>query len=215
VDNAIRAAGTKLEAVRIDSGDLGALALEVREQLDNLGANNTKIVVTSDLDEYAIAALAAYPVDSYGVGTSVVTGSGAPTCGMVYKLVARTNSEGVLEGVAKSSSQKASTGGRKNAGRLLNEEGRAVEELVLSGDDAAAANWHPDNPAVRPLMVPLVTAGAIDSRWIGAYGVRNAVDRHAASRAELPRLARRLSDGEPAIPTRSVDLGGLVMDLDY
>jgi nicotinate phosphoribosyltransferase len=215
VENAIKAAGPNLGAVRLDSGDLGTQAVEVREQLDKLGATETKIVVTSDLDEYAIAALAAYPVDSYGVGTSLVTGSGAPTCGMVYKLVARTNSEGELEGVAKAAANKTSSGGRKNAGRRLDPDGRAIEELIFSGSDDAAANWRPEDESIRSLMVPLVSSGAIDSRWIGAYGLKNAIDRHAASRAELPRLARRLSHGEPAIPTVEVDLGGLVMDLDY
>ena len=53
-----------------------------------LGATNTKITVTNDLDEYTIAALRAAPVDSFGVGTSVVTGSGHPASGMIYKLVA-------------------------------------------------------------------------------------------------------------------------------
>ncbi len=87
VANAIAAAGIGLGAVRIDSGDLGVLARQVRRQLDDLGATGTKIVVSGDLDEYSIAALRADPVDSFGVGTSVVTGSGAPAAGMVYKLV--------------------------------------------------------------------------------------------------------------------------------
>lgn len=78
VRTAVELAGPKLGAVRIDSGDLAAAAQEVREQLDALGAFNTRILVTSDLDEYAIAALAAAPVDGYGVGTSLVTGSGCP-----------------------------------------------------------------------------------------------------------------------------------------
>ena len=79
VANAVDVAGPDLGAVRIDSGDLGVLARQVREQLDSLGARNTRIVVSGDLDEFAIAALRAEPVDIYGVGTSVVTGSGAPT----------------------------------------------------------------------------------------------------------------------------------------
>jgi nicotinate phosphoribosyltransferase len=89
VRTAVEVAGPGLGAVRLDSGDLLEQAHAVRAQLDALGATGTRIVVTSDLDEYAIAALAAAPVDSYGVGTSLVTGSGAPTAGMVYKLVAR------------------------------------------------------------------------------------------------------------------------------
>ncbi len=87
IRNAIAVAGPDLRAIRIDSGDLSVLASHSREQLDSLGAPDTKIVVSGDLDEYAIAALAAEPVDVYGAGTAVVTGSGAPTAGLVYKLV--------------------------------------------------------------------------------------------------------------------------------
>ena len=87
---AVRLAGPGLGAVRIDSGDLAAVAAAVRAQLDALGAHGTRIVATGDLDEYKIAALADAPVDAYGVGTALVTGSGAPTAELVYKLVARS-----------------------------------------------------------------------------------------------------------------------------
>ena len=119
VQEAVRAgveiAGPGLGAVRLDSGDLGVLAHRVRKQLDDLGATKTRIVVTSDLDEYAIAALAAAPVDGYGVGTQLVTGSGHPTCGFVYKLVAREGDDGAMVSVAKKSPEKISIGGRKFA----------------------------------------------------------------------------------------------------
>ena len=115
----IEVAGTDLGAVRIDSGDLGVLAHRVRAQLDSLGAKETKIIVTSDLDEFAIAGLASAPVDVYGVGTQLVVGSGHPTCGFVYKLVAREDSSGELLGVAKKSKDKISIGGRKYALRRL------------------------------------------------------------------------------------------------
>ncbi|MHA7134064.1 nicotinate phosphoribosyltransferase [Oerskovia turbata] len=202
VKNAIAAAGTGLGAVRLDSGDLGIQAVEVRKQLDGLGAAGTRITVTSDLDEYAIAALAAAPVDAYGVGTSLVTGSGAPTCGMVYKLVARADADGVLQPVAKASTLKTSTGGRKAAARLFGPDGRAAAEVLVTGPDDTVAAWEPaDDEDLRPLHVPLVVDGAVDSRWIGAYGVHNAAARHTESRAELPRGARRLSAGDPALPT--------------
>src|ERR1700754_1699490 len=103
VANAVEVAGTELGAVRIDSGDLGVLARQVRAQLDGLGATRTKIIVTSDLDEFAIAALASAPVDAYGVGTQLVIGSGHPTCGFVYKLVAREGHHGEMESVGKRS----------------------------------------------------------------------------------------------------------------
>lgn len=204
VRNAVAAAGTGLGAVRLDSGDLTFLAHEVRAQLDELGATETKIVVSSDLDEHAIASLAVAPVDAYGVGTSVVTGSGAPTCGMVYKLVAREGRGGRLEPVAKASTRKTSTGGRKAAARRLDGDGRAVEEVVVTGPDHTVAAWSPTEPDLRPLQVRLVTAGAVDTRWTGRVGVQHAAQRHLDSRAELPLGARRLSAGDAALP--SVDL---------
>ncbi|NNH07282.1 nicotinate phosphoribosyltransferase [Cellulomonas fimi] len=208
VERALAAAGTRLGAVRLDSGDLGVLAQEVRAQLDAAGARETKVVVTSDLDEYAIAALAAAPVDSYGVGTSVVTGSGAPTCGMVYKLVAREGRDGALAPVAKASTAKTSTGGRKAAARRRGPDGRAVEEVLVAGDDAAVASWVPDDEALRTLHVPLVTDGEVDAAWTGPGGVARARDRHRASRDELPRGARRLSADEAAVPTVTLRLDG-------
>ena len=112
---AVDVAGPGLGAVRIDSGDLGSLASEVRLQLDQLGAPDTKIIVTSDLDEFAIAGLAAAPVDGYGVGTSLVTGSGAPTSAFVYKLVARASSTDATRPWSRSRRRpdKPSIGGRK------------------------------------------------------------------------------------------------------
>src|SRR5215213_7077575 len=89
IRTAVEVAGTELGGIRLDSGDLPTLATHARDLLDSLGATRTRIVVTSDLDEYAISGLMAAPVDRYGVGTSLVTGSGAPTAGMVYKLVQR------------------------------------------------------------------------------------------------------------------------------
>lgn len=206
VERAVAAAGTSLGAVRLDSGDLGVLAHEVRAQLDGLGALRTKITVTSDLDEYAIASLAAAPVDSYGVGTSVVTGSGAPTCGMVYKLVARESRDGSLEPVEKIARGKTSVGGRKAAVRRLGRDGRAVEEVLITGADSAVASWTSDDRSLRPLQVPLVTRGTVDTRWTGPSGVRLATQRHRASRDELPRAARRLSADEAAVPTVTLRL---------
>ncbi|WAC65527.1 nicotinate phosphoribosyltransferase [Agrococcus sp. SL85] len=198
IRTAIEVAGTGLGGIRLDSGDLNEVAADARRLLDSLGATGTRITVTSDLDEYAIAGLQASPVDAYGVGTSLVTGSGAPAAGMVYKLVARQGADGAWKGVAKHSEGKASTGGEKTAVRTLR-GGVAVEETVLLTDDpgtlADAAR------AGRALQVPLVAAGEIDERWLGAGGVAAARDRHAASVAELPADAHRLARGEPALPT--------------
>ena len=190
VANAIAAAGTGLGAVRIDSGDLGVLARQVREQLDALGATGTRIVVSGDLDEYAIAALRAEPVDTYGVGTSVVTGSGAPTASMVYKLVE-------VDGLAvqKRSLHKESHGGRKAAVRLARTSGTVVEELVhpagVPPQTGEAGEFQ------RVLTVPLVRAGEVLAES-DLDGARSLV---AAGLRSLPWEGLALSHGEPAIPT--------------
>src|SRR3954471_13591672 len=191
VQMGVEIAGTDLGAVRLDSGDLAVLAHEVRAELDQLGATGTRIIVTSDLDEYAIAALAAAPVDGYGVGTSLVTGSGHPTCGFVYKLVARADDAGTMVSVAKRSKDKPSTGGRKFALRRRNDKGVAEAEVV--GVDMPPSDDGDD----RPLLVPLVENGQI----VGREPLDAARDRHRAARAELPPRAQQLSRGEPAIAT--------------
>ncbi|WP_436738675.1 nicotinate phosphoribosyltransferase [Streptomyces sp. BBFR102] len=194
VRTAVEVAGPELGAVRIDSGDLLLVAHRVRDQLDRLGARDTRIVVTSDLDEYAIASLAAAPVDAYGVGTQLVTGSGHPTCSMVYKLVARARSTepgAPLEPVAKKSlGGKTSLGGRKWAARRRDSEGVAEAEVVGTGPVPAEL-------ADAQLLVELVRDGEV----VGREPMDVARERHAAARAALPLSATQLSKGEPVIPT--------------
>ncbi|MEU3005807.1 nicotinate phosphoribosyltransferase [Streptomyces sp. NPDC006863] len=191
---AVEIAGPELGAVRIDSGDLLLVAHRVRQQLDELGATGTKIVVTSDLDEYAIASLAAAPVDAYGVGTQLVTGSGHPTCSMVYKLVARAGSaepDAPLVPVAKKSlGAKSSVGGRKWAARRTDEHGVAEAEVIGTGPV-------PDGLADRQLLVELVRGGEVIAR----EPLDTVRERHVAARAGLPMSAIQLSRGEPVLPT--------------
>jgi nicotinate phosphoribosyltransferase len=191
----------RLGAVRLDSGDLGLLAVQVRELLDSLGASQTKIIVTSDLDEYAIAALASAPVDGYGVGTALVTGSGHPTCGFVYKLVARTDSDAPdapLVSVAKKSIDKISVGGRKYALRRRTDDGVAEAELIGIGSPSDG------DPNDRQLLVPLVSSGTI----VGEEDLDAARTRHTQARAELPIEARKMSKGQPVIDTYYVSQSG-------
>lgn len=205
VATAVRVAGTGLGGVRIDSGDLPTVAAEVRAQLDELGATGTRITVTSDLDEFAIAALAASPVDAYGVGTSVVTGSGAPTAGMVYKLVARQDAAGGWVSVAKASADKASRGGRKAAFRTL-EHGTATSELIAVSDGFEQVHTAADHPDARALQVLLVDHGETDASYEGPAGVTRAREHHALVREELPVAALALSRSDPALPTVYVEV---------
>ena len=199
VRTGVRLTDGRLGAIRLDSGDLAELAGDVRRLLDSLGATATRIIVTSDLDEWQIAALRGAPVDGFGVGTSLVTGSGAPTSGFVYKLVARSaDASSALEPVAKRSPNKASVGGRKYALRRLDERGRAAAEVI--GIGSAPSGDAND----RSLLVPLVEAGRI----VGREPLERARQRHAEARAELPLAALKMSRGEPAIPTVLLDADG-------
>lgn len=191
VETAIEVAGTDLGGVRIDSGDLGVLARQVRQQLDNLGAHNTKIVVSSDLDEFTIAGLRGEPVDVFGVGTSVVTGSGAPTAGLVYKLVE-------VDGhpVAKRSRNKASHGGAKKAVRTHRSTGTAIEEIVYP--------YHSDRPDTGKLdtldlTIPLMRDGeAVD----GLATLEQSRSYLADQLVTLPWEGLALSRDEPVLHTR-------------
>ncbi|MEV7787148.1 nicotinate phosphoribosyltransferase [Streptomyces sp. NPDC088106] len=194
VRTAVEIAGPELGAVRIDSGDLLLVAHRVRQQLDELGATGTRILVTSDLDEYAIASLAAAPVDAYGVGTQLVTGSGHPTASMVYKLVARAESADptapLVPVAKKSTGGKTSIGGRKWAARRPDADGVAEAEVIGTGEV-------PDALADRQLLVPLVKGGEVIVR----EPLDVVRDRHAAARSGLPLSATQLSRGEPVLPT--------------
>jgi len=192
IATAIEVAGPRLGAIRIDSGDVGPLARQAREQLDALGARDTRIVVSGDLDEFAIAALRAEPVDAYGVGTSVATGSGAPTAGMVYKLVE-------VDGrpVAKRSSAKESRGGSKAAVRRHKPTGTALEEVVYRAGRRPQPEEHD-----QVLQVPLLRGGQTVADPPTLEEGRQRVRRGLRS---LPWEGLKLSHGEPAIPTVFVD----------
>lgn len=195
VRTAVELAGDKLGAVRLDSGDLLAQARRVRELLDSLGNVRTKIVVTSDLDEYSVAALQAAPADAYGIGTALVTGSGAATAGMVYKLVSRTNDTGEFVAVAKSSRNKINVGGRKHAVRRIDGSGTATHEVLGVGHPPA------EEPNGRPLLRQFIREGELLPGWTGPEAVPRARRRHAETMAELPSVVNRLQRGSPAIPT--------------
>ena len=173
--------------MRIDSGDLGVLAHQARDQLDALGATATRIVLSGDLDEHALAALATAPVDAYGVGTSVVTGSGAPTAGFVYKLVE-------VDG----------PGGRQAV------RGQGHPRRPQDRGPAAPVERHGDRGGRpgpgRPRGQGRGPRGS-RSRWSGT-GDRSTYPRSADSRdhlaqvlTTLPWEGLALSKGDPAIPT--------------
>ena len=190
IRTAVEVAGTGLGAIRLDSGDLLSQARRARELLDELGATETRIVVTSDLDEAAIALLASSPTDAYGVGTSVVIGGGVPTAGFVYKLVAR-ECGGDWVSVAKTSVGKGTRGGRKWPARRMH-DGVAVAEQVWVGDHPVMRDDE------RQLLVPVVREGKV----VADVDLAAAREHCRQALAELPPEAMKLSPGDPALETR-------------
>lgn len=186
IRNAVAVAGPELGAIRIDSGDLGAEARRARRLLDELGCPDTRILVSGDVDEWTIAALADAPVDVFGVGTSVVTGSGTPTAGLIYKLVERDG-----EPVAKRSVGKATRGGRKHAWRVLDAAtGHARHELVRT----TAA---PPDDVHRPLQRPLLRGGDVVHR----PSLDEIATQHDRAVAELGAARAGIVPGPPALET--------------
>jgi nicotinate phosphoribosyltransferase len=188
---ALDVAGPGLGAIRIDSGDLADSARRCRKLLDQRGATSVKITVTGDLDEFKVAELLANgaPVDTFGVGTKLVTGYLPP--GFVFKLVAIE--DGVtMRPVAKRSIGKLSSGSAKDAYRLF-ENHDATTELVIARDAGVAA----PTGSSRALSQVLYQDGAIvvDTSLEAA----RATSRLAIG--ELPLRAFTLSPGEPVLVT--------------
>lgn len=169
---AVEVGGAELGAVRIDSGDLVDESRRARVLLDSLGATRTKVIITGDLDDVSIAALADAPVDGYGVGTRVVTGLDEPTAGFVYKLVSvgGGSDEGDRQhAVAKRSPGKATVGGRKWAWRArLDDLPESFEGPDLTTGpvqvDVITASPQPPPGGGRPLQRRMVDEGRVIGR---------------------------------------------------
>lgn len=143
VPNAIKVAkelGDKINfiGIRIDSGDLAYLSKKARKMLDDAGFKDAKIVVSSDLDEYTIMNLKAQgaKVDSWGIGTKLITAYDQPALGAVYKMVAIENDMGELEDTIKISSnpEKVTTPGLKKVYRIINNTNNHAEGDYITMD---------------------------------------------------------------------------------
>lgn len=117
--------------IRLDSGDIAFLSKEARRMLDEAGFPDAKIVVSNDLDEYTILNLKAQgaQVDSWGIGTKLITAYDQPALGAVYKIVSIENEDGFMEDTIKISSnaEKVTTPGEKKVYRIINKETNKAE----------------------------------------------------------------------------------------
>ena len=137
----------KVRAIRLDSGDLVALAVAARERLDAAGLERIQIFASGNLDEYGVQKLvrSGAPIDAFGVGTRLGTSEDAPNLDIVYKL-AQLDDRPLL----KLSTDKATLPGVKQVWREEDEDGVAVRDTVGLVDD--------DLPG-RPLLVPVMGGG--------------------------------------------------------
>jgi nicotinate phosphoribosyltransferase len=167
-----------VQAVRIDSGDLDDLAVQVRQILDECGRRTVKIMVSGDLDEYHIERLlgASVPIDGFGVGTELITSRDAPAISMVYKLVEIDG-----EGRIKLSPGKKTYPMAKQVDRRRDAQGFFLGDVVMRSDEAALG---------EALLVPVVRAGRLVDDLPSLSTIRK---RCADQLAALPDKLKALS----------------------
>lgn len=142
--------------IRLDSGDIAFLSKEARKMLDEAGFPNAKIIVSNDLDEYTILNLKAQGarVDSWGIGTKLITAYDQPALGAVYKMVSIENEQGNMDDTMKISAnaEKVTTPGLKRVWRIIDNENGKSE-----GDYIALANEDPNSEGRIKMFHPVHT----------------------------------------------------------
>jgi nicotinate phosphoribosyltransferase len=191
--------GIRIKAVRLDSGDLGALAWRVRKILDLGGCPDVGIFASGNLDEYALQALVngAAPIDAFGVGTRMNTSEDAPFLDCAYKLV-----EYAGKPSRKRSTAKATWPGRKQVFRRHDGHG------LIASDTLAL---HEEELPGRPLLQPVMRGGVL------VHPLPPMSEARAYARAELAALPQELRRIEPAMPLQphvSPALGTLAANVD-
>ncbi|WP_019910612.1 nicotinate phosphoribosyltransferase [Paenibacillus sp. HW567] len=130
----LEAAGKRMNAIRLDSGDLAYLSIQARKMLDDAGLEYVKIVASNDLDENTIMNLKSQgaAIDTWGVGTQLITASDQPSLGGVYKLVEIESPTGEMVPTIKISSnpEKVSTPGKKDVFRIIGPKGKALADYI-------------------------------------------------------------------------------------
>lgn len=190
----IIALGRKPRGIRLDSGDVLADSVWVRERLDRAGWSDVQIFVSGDLDEERIESLlsSGAPIDAFGVGTALSTSSDAPSLGVIYKLV-EVELAGKVHNAAKFSEEKHTYPGRKQVFRFCDAEG------MYSRDIVGLENEH--FPGTEPLLIPVMRRGR---RIAGAApeitSAEAARQRFLASREHLPKHIGALSPADDPFP---------------
>ncbi|MDT3424610.1 nicotinate phosphoribosyltransferase [Paenibacillus forsythiae] len=143
----LEAMGKRMNAIRLDSGDLAYLSIQARRMLDEAGLQYVKIVASNDLDENTISnlKLQGAAIDTWGVGTQLITASDQPSLGGVYKLVEIESSNGEMVPTIKISSnpEKVSTPGKKDVYRIIGNSGKALADYISFPDEDILPSGRP------------------------------------------------------------------------
>ncbi len=185
--------GPSLKGVRLDSGDLAAQARRVRSILDGAGMTKTRIMLSGDLNEYAIASLVdrGVPADIFGVGNELVNSPDAPTLSGVYKLCALESPAGTRP-VFKLSEGKQTRPYAKQVWRRRGEQGGFVEDRVARDDEPAGS------PDWEPLLECVIRSGRLSGPMPDMASAANAASSQLGS---LPERYKRL-EGAATYPVR-------------
>ncbi len=168
----------KLKGVRLDSGDLKPLSKKVRAVLNKAGLPHVKILASGNLNEYKIAELVKTraPIDSFGVGTDMVTSRDCPALDLTYKLVEIQERNGTIKYKSKTSPQKKTIPGKKQVFRQYDKKGIFVKDTIgLASEDAPAG--------ARALLRPVIRDGKLTEALPSLETVRETA---AAQLAQLP-----------------------------
>ncbi len=181
----------RLAGVRLDSGDLLDLSRKARRILDEEGCNHARIFASSDLNEFVIDRLlqAGAPIDSFGVGTDMVTSRDAPALSVVYKLVAMQDQTGHWSPVIKRSADKATLGCRKQIWRCCNSSSQMLGDTLSLTEEPPAAITVPDAGAIASLLQPYIRAGRLVADMPTVPQIAAIARRQIDS---LPSAARKL-----------------------
>ena len=223
------AAAGKNFGVRLDSGDIHYLSVEVRRILDEAGLDKATITVSNDLDESIIQTLtnAGAPVNTWGVGTQMVTGGTEAAFTGVYKLAAREDDQGILVPVIKFSDnpEKTTNPGVKQLWRIRDEQGMAVADVLGLEDDRIERGreytfWHPSadyrhfscdtKGGVEPLLRPRLEEG---EPVRAAPSLKEIRARAAAELESLDQSYRRLLNPHVYKVSMTAKLRGLKLEL--
>lgn len=179
--------GAGIKGVRIDSGNLAEQSHKVREILDKAGLNQTKIVVSGDLNEFSITELvkSGAPIDTFGVGTELATSRDLPALGGVYKLVERLKDDGSCQFTAKFSAEKTTYPGAKQVFRHYGSNGEYLSDTIGLANESIPTNS-------RPLLVPVIINGEITSS--GKISLENSRKYVVSELSNLPKECHSLTE---------------------